>query len=75
MKKSTKSKTKSSTKKYQAGGLKKRLDKKVYEGNKAVDEGRDRKADRLLKKAAKLENRLIKKTEKKKKGGVIKKKK
>jgi len=42
----------------------KRLEKReanlVYKGNKAVDEGRDRKADRILKRAANVENRLIK---------------
>ena len=71
--KSTKSKSKSPIKKYQPGGLQKRLDKKVYKGYKAVDEGRDEKADRILKKAAKLEDRLIRRLEKKKKGGVVKK--
>lgn len=41
-----------------------RLEKKeanlVIRGKKAVDEGRERKADRLLGKAAKVENRVIK---------------
>jgi hypothetical protein len=55
--------------------LEKKEDKLVYKGNKAVDEGRERKADRLLKRAAKTENRLIKATEKMKKGGSVKKKK
>jgi hypothetical protein len=32
----------------------------VARGNKAVDEGRERKADRLLGRAARVENRLIK---------------
>lgn len=32
----------------------------VSRGNKAVDEGRERKADRLLGRAARVENRLIK---------------
>jgi hypothetical protein len=32
----------------------------VARGNKAVDEGRERKADRLLGKAARVENRVIK---------------
>lgn len=41
----------------------KRLEKReaslVKRGNKAVDEGRERKADRLLARAAKVENRII----------------
>jgi phage shock protein A len=41
-----------------------RLEKKesrlVTKGKKAVDEGRERKADRLLGRAAKVENRVIK---------------
>jgi len=37
----------------------------AIKGNKAVDEGRDRKADRLLKRAARQENREIKKEERK----------
>jgi hypothetical protein len=41
-----------------------RLEKKerrlVSKGNKAVDEGRERKADRIFGRAAKTENRLIK---------------
>lgn len=45
--------------------LKKRESKLVSRGSKAVDEGRNRKADRLLGRAAKVENRIIKKTEKK----------
>jgi len=53
-----------------------RLQKKesnlVYRGKKAVDEGRDNRADRLLKKAAKVENRVIKTSEKMKKGGTTK---
>jgi hypothetical protein len=36
----------------------------VYRGNKAVDEGRDKKANRLLRRAAKVENRIIKTVEK-----------
>lgn len=36
----------------------------VSKGNKAVDEGRDKKADRLLKKAAKVENRIIRRAQK-----------
>jgi hypothetical protein len=52
-----------------------RLQKKesnlVYRGKKAVDEGRDNRADRLLKRAAKVENRVIKTSEKMKDGGPI----
>jgi phage shock protein A len=40
--------------------LEKREDKLVSKGYKAVDEGRDRKADRLLKRAARTENKVIK---------------
>jgi phage shock protein A len=40
--------------------LEKREEKLVNKGNKAVDEGRDRKADRLLGRAAKTENKIIK---------------
>ena len=54
--------------------LKKRETKLVNKGNKAVDEGRDKKADRILGRAAKVENRSIKLSEKKK-GGSIKAKK
>ena len=54
--------------------LQKKEDKLVYRGSKAVDEGRDRKADRILGRAAQIENRKIKLTEKKK-GGSIKYKK
>jgi hypothetical protein len=43
--------------------LQKRESKLVSKGSKAVDEGRNRKADRLLGRAAKVENRMIKKTE------------
>ena len=39
--------------------LKKREDKLVSKGNKAVDEGREKKADRLLGRAARVENRII----------------
>jgi hypothetical protein len=50
-----------------------RLQKKesnlVYRGKKAVDEGREKRADRLLKRAAKVENRVIKTSEKMKDGG------
>ena len=37
-----------------------RAEKVAAKGKKAVDEGRDRKADRLLKRAARIENRAIK---------------
>lgn len=40
--------------------LEKKEAKLVSKGNKAVDEGRERKADRLLGRAAKVENRVIK---------------
>ena len=40
--------------------LEKKEDKLVSKGNKAVDEGRDRKADRIFGRAAKVENRVIK---------------
>lgn len=39
--------------------LKEREANLVSRGNKAVDEGREKKADRLLKRAAKVENRII----------------
>ena len=55
--------------------LEKKEAKQVYKGNKAVDEGREKKADRLLKRAAKTENRKINASEKLKKGGTAKKKK
>jgi HSP90 family molecular chaperone len=47
--------------------LKKKEERLVYRGNKAVDEGRDKKADRILGRAAKTENRLINLQEKKQK--------
>jgi hypothetical protein len=40
--------------------LEKKETKLVSKGYKAVDEGRDKKADRLLGRAAKIENRIIK---------------
>ncbi len=40
--------------------LEKREERLVSKGKKAVDEGRERKADRLLGRAAKVENRVIK---------------
>jgi phage shock protein A len=45
--------------------LKVKETKLVSRGNKAVDEGREKKADRLLGRAAKVENRIIEKTGKK----------
>jgi len=54
--------------------LKKKETRLVNKGYKAVDEGRERKADRLLGKAAKTENRIIKLSEKKT-GGLVKSKK
>ena len=54
--------------------LKKRETRLVNKGNKAVDEGKDKKADRLLGRAAKVENRIIKLSERKK-GGAVKSKK
>jgi hypothetical protein len=40
--------------------LERKENRLVRKGYKAIDEGRDRKADRLLGRAAKTENRLIK---------------
>jgi hypothetical protein len=40
--------------------LEKKESKLVSKGKKAVDEGRERKADRLFGRAAKVENRIIK---------------
>ena len=45
----------------------------VARGNKAVDEGRERKADRLLGKAARVENRVIKAKESKDRQEMVKK--
>ena len=56
------------------GRLQKKENRLLSKGNKAVDEGRDKKADRLLGRAAKVESRKIK-TAEMKKGGVTKKKK
>ena len=61
-------------KKNKIARLQKKEDRLVTKGNKAVDEGRDKKADRLLGRAAKVENRKIKVAEMKK-GGPTKKKK
>lgn len=55
--------------------LQRREDNLVYRGNKAVDEGRERKADRLLGRAARVEDRKIRIAEKMKKGGATKTKK
>ena len=52
--------------------LKKRETRLVNKGNKAVDDGKDKKADRLLGRAAKVENRIIKLSERKKGGAVPK---
>lgn len=40
--------------------LQNREDKLVSKGNKAVDEGRDKKADRIFKRAANVEDRKLK---------------
>ena len=45
--------------------LQKKEDRLVRRGNKAVDEGRDKKADRILGRAAKVEDRKIRIAEKK----------
>lgn len=42
--------------------LQNREQKLVRKGNKAVDEGRDRKADRIFGRAARVEDRLIRKS-------------
>jgi phage shock protein A len=70
--------------------LEKKEERLVNKGYKAVDEGRDKKADRILGRAAKVENRKIKVAEMKtggtkttpkkatpkyKTGGVVKRKK
>jgi hypothetical protein len=43
-----------------ASRLEKKETKLVKKGMKAVDEGREKKADRLLGRASKIENRIIK---------------
>ena len=53
--------------------LKQKETRLVSKGNKAVDEGREKKADRLLGRAAKTQNRVIKLTAKK--GGTVSSKK
>lgn len=45
--------------------LQRKEDKLVAKGYKAVDEGRDKKADRILGRAAKVEDRKIRLSEKK----------
>jgi uncharacterized protein HemY len=45
--------------------LQKRESKLVSKGSVAVDEGREKKANRLLGKAAKVENKMIKKAKRK----------
>lgn len=45
--------------------LQKREDRLVAKGNKAVDEGREKKADRILGRAARVEDRKIRLSEKK----------
>lgn len=47
------------------GRLKKKENRLVSKGSKAVDEGRDKKADRILGRAAKTENKRINLQEKK----------
>jgi phage shock protein A len=46
--------------------IQKKEDRLVSRGNKAVDEGRDKKADRLLGRAAKVEDKKIRLSENKK---------
>jgi len=46
------------------GGKEKKVERLVSKGKKAVDEGRDRKADRLFRRAANVEDRSIRKMEK-----------
>lgn len=45
--------------------LQKKEDRLVSRGNKAVDEGREKKADRILGRAARVEDRKIRMSEKK----------
>lgn len=45
--------------------LQKKEDRLVSRGNKAVDEGREKKADRILGRAARVEDRKIRLSEKK----------
>jgi hypothetical protein len=55
------------TKNKRVERLEKRENKLVAKGNKAVDEGRDKKAGRILGRAAKVEDQKIKIQERKKK--------
>lgn len=55
--------------------LQERENNLVYRGNKAVDEGREKKANRLLGRAARIEDRKIKLSQGMKKGGSTKAKK
>ena len=52
--------------KVNSKNVSKRVSKKLTKAAKAVDEGRDKKADRILKRAARIENREIKKEDRKK---------
>jgi len=62
-------------KKNKLARLQKKESNLVYKGKKAVDEGREKKADRLLGRAAKVENRVIKTSKKMQSGGSVKTKK
>jgi phage shock protein A len=44
--------------------LERKENKLLSKGKKAVDEGREKKADRLLGRASKIENKIIKKNKK-----------
>lgn len=46
------------------GDKEKKVERLLSKGKKAVDEGRDRKADRLFRRAANIEDRMIRKAEK-----------
>ena len=63
----TKQQFKMNTKNKRVERLEKRENKLVAKGNKAVDEGRDKKAGRILGRAAKVEDQKIKIQERKKK--------
>jgi hypothetical protein len=52
------------SKEQKVARLQKREDKLVSKGNKAVDEGRDNKAERIFKRAANVEDRKIRISEK-----------
>lgn len=62
-------------KKNKLARLQKKESNLVYKGKKAVDEGREKKADRLLERAAKVENRVIKTSKKIQTGNIFKPKK